>query len=252
MHTGYIKLWRKFKETSFFKNPNAAHLAIYLLLECNHEPKKRIWNNEEITINKGQCLTGRQKISFDTGLSEQETRTAIAILKNVGFLTSKSTNRFTLITIDKYGDYQEISTSKSTNKQPTSNQQATTPYTLKNDKNDKNTDTAQAEPGAEIVGNPPVNWDNCRSDLQRFITYYVKVEFPELYQTTTTKQATGIFKRYGKAGSEILSVAGDLDTAKAAFDSARAYFMKQGLSWNLSTVAKNCGEFINEAIRGRK
>jgi hypothetical protein len=93
-----------------------------------------------------------------------------------------------------------------------------------------------------------VNWDNCRSDLQRLLAYYVSVETPDLYKTATQAQANGVFKRYGRAASELLAVAGDLPTAKRAFDLAMAHFNKRGLSWNLSSVAANSAEFVNQAI----
>lgn len=109
--------------------------------------------------------------------------------------------------------------------------------------------TAPAKPG-EGGGDDKksVNWENCNTDLQRLVAHYVKIEMPELYHSATQSQSTGIFKRYGRAASEILAVAGNLDTAIKSFDSARMFFIQKNLSWNLSTVAKNIGEFVNEII----
>jgi hypothetical protein len=89
------------------------------------------------------------------------------------------------------------------------------------------------------------NWDNCKTDLQRLLAHYVRTEYPGLYANATQEQASGIFKRYGRAASEILSVAGDADMAIKAFNTGRAYFNKKGLSWNLSSISKNIAEFVN-------
>lgn len=102
---------------------------------------------------------------------------------------------------------------------------------------------------AAVATAGPVNWDNCKSDLQRFLSHYIKSEMPDLYVSATKEQANGLFKRYGRAASEILAVAGSLNLACRAFDLARAYFTKKGLSWNLSTVSANIAEFVNEAIK---
>jgi len=135
---GYVKLWRKFTETSFFKNSHCVHLAIYLLMDCNHEPKKFIFNGKEETCNRGQTVTGLNKMSFATGISIRSLRTSLDILANVGFLTSKTTNKFRVITIGKYNDYQDKPTSNLTIKRQSNDNQTTTNKNDKNDKNDKN------------------------------------------------------------------------------------------------------------------
>jgi hypothetical protein len=132
-------------DTSFYTKPYTAHLAFHLIIKANHEDKKFIFNCQEITLRRGEMITGRKALSKETGLSEQETRTSLKILANSGFLTIKSTNRFSLIRIEKYNDYQissEKSTNKLTNKQPTSNQQATTNNNDKNVKNENKTPSA--------------------------------------------------------------------------------------------------------------
>jgi uncharacterized phage protein (TIGR02220 family) len=130
MNNGYIKLWRKIIETSFFKKPNALQLAIYLLLEANHKPYQMIYDNQELTIGRGQLTTGLFKMQEHTGLSIQNIRTSLKILVNSQFLTKKSTSKLTIITLCNYNEYQSGPTSKltskPTNEQQTSNKQITT------------------------------------------------------------------------------------------------------------------------------
>ena len=119
-------------DTSFYKNPSACHLAIHLILSAAWKDHKITVGGNEILIMRGQVPTGRKKLSDETGLSQQCTRTVLKILKRCGFLTIKSTNKLSIITICKYNDYQtrqpanqpahQPAHQPATNQQPTSNQ----------------------------------------------------------------------------------------------------------------------------------
>ncbi len=127
---GYIFLWKKFAETSFYKNSVAVHLAIHCLLHANFKTTKTSIKYKEIVIERGQLLTGLHTLSINTGISLQSVRTGLKFLENIEFLTRKVTNKFSIITITKYEDYQNIQTvqqanQQTTNKLLTSKQQAT-------------------------------------------------------------------------------------------------------------------------------
>ena len=151
MNNGWIKLHRKLVEWEWFKKSEMVHLFLYFMLLANHEEKK--WSGQ--TIERGQFITGRFSLSENTGISEQTIRTCINKLKSTNEITTKSTNKYTIITITKYDDYQKDD-KKSTNKltygltnnQPTTNQQLTT---NKNDKNDKNDKKDTAEPSSALI-----------------------------------------------------------------------------------------------------
>jgi hypothetical protein len=93
-------------------------------------------------IPRGSCVCGRYALSKDTGISPQSVRTSLARLKSTNDITIKSTNKFSVIYIVNYQDYQDNSTNSSTIKstfnQPATNQQLTTSKECKNDKNEKN------------------------------------------------------------------------------------------------------------------
>jgi hypothetical protein len=85
------------------------------------------------------------ELAHQTGLSLQKTRTCLDRLIECGCINKKSTNKYTLITICKYSDYQDLpeeNNKQITNKQQTNNKQITTTSYKdsykKNDKNDKN------------------------------------------------------------------------------------------------------------------
>lgn len=68
-------------------------------------------------------------------MSEQEMRTSLEHLKSTNEITIKTTNRFSIITVCKWEEYQienKNQPSKQPTGQPTSNQQATTPKEYKN------------------------------------------------------------------------------------------------------------------------
>lgn len=106
MNSGYILLWRKLYETSFYKDSYALHLAIHLLLKANHETKHIVFNQQPITIERGQCICGRSTLSEETGMKPSTIRNKLEKLRKTGFLTSTTTNKFSLITIAKYDGFQ--------------------------------------------------------------------------------------------------------------------------------------------------
>lgn len=122
---GWIKIHRKFTKWEWLDKPEMVSLFLYLLLMANHE--KGTWRGQ--TIERGQFITGRHSLSQATGISEQSIRTCLKRLKSTNEITTKSTNKYSVITIVKYDDYQSDerkSTNKRTQEQPTTNQQLTT------------------------------------------------------------------------------------------------------------------------------
>jgi DNA replication protein DnaD len=131
----WIKLPRRFLEWEWFTDRNTFQVFLYLLLTANHTEKK--WQG--ITIKRGQVLVGSLSMATALGITRQSLRTSLAKLKSTSEITIKSTNKYSLVTIEKYEEYQfcqnestSKSTSTATNEQPTNNQQLTT---TKNEKN---------------------------------------------------------------------------------------------------------------------
>ena len=135
---GYIKLYRSLMDWEWYQDGNALRVFLHLLLDANH--KQNRWRG--IEVMPGQTITSYEAISSKTGISVQSVRTSIKRLKSTGEITSRSTNKYTLISIENWASYQNDDcnlTSKSTSNL-TFNQQATNKQltTNKNDKNDKN------------------------------------------------------------------------------------------------------------------
>lgn len=99
---GWIKIYSKFLEWEWFDKAEMVQLFIYLLLSANY--KDLVWRG--VPVKRGQLLTSRDRISKETGLTERQTRTCLLRLKTTGEIAIKTTNRYTVITICKYDDYQ--------------------------------------------------------------------------------------------------------------------------------------------------
>lgn len=139
MSSGWVCVHRSMLKWEWASDPATGWLFMHLLLKANYEPSR--WKGNE--IGRGQLVVGRKQLAKDTGLSEQQVRTALDKLKSTSSLTIKATNRFSIITICNYDKYQDIQkdnnqqinqqpNQQATNKQPTDNQQATTSKQLNN------------------------------------------------------------------------------------------------------------------------
>lgn len=137
----FITVDRKILKWEWYQDVKVFHLFLYFLLRANWEDGR--WKG--IEVKRGQLITGRLKLSKDTGLTENEIRTCQTKLKTTGEITIKSTSKYSIITICKYDTYQNKfdnsnqqinhqSNQPLTNNQPAINQQLTTNNTLNNNK----------------------------------------------------------------------------------------------------------------------
>ena len=158
MYRGFIKLHRAIDEWEWRAKPNTLSVWLYLLTHARHEPGS--WQG--VPLEAGQLITGTEAIGKVTGLSRQSVRTALEHLKKTGEITVKATNRFSVVTVVKWGLYQssEVNTNQqinqqATNKQPTTNQQLTT---NKNEKNEKNVEALEVVVGDCDDANDDNEW----------------------------------------------------------------------------------------------
>lgn len=135
---GWIKLHRKSLESSVFSNLITWGVWCWCLMKAGHQKAKFPFNGKDIELYSGQFITGRAIGASECHISEQQWRTAINYLKSTSRITIKSTNKYSIITIQKWNSYQQDNQQTNqpvTNKQPATNQQITTNKNVKNDKN---------------------------------------------------------------------------------------------------------------------
>ena len=115
---GFITLHRQILDWEWYKNVNTFVLFLYLLLTANYEDGRF----EGKTIKRGQLVTSLQSLSVGTGLTIQQVRTALSHLISTGEITDEPTNRYRVITVIKYSDYQDATDRSTINQQATNNQ----------------------------------------------------------------------------------------------------------------------------------
>ena len=128
----WISLHRKFKNWEWYKDINTKTLFLHLLLVANY--KDNLWKG--VLVKRGQRLTSLGNLADETGLTIQQTRTAIKRLKSTGEITVETTSKYSLITIEKYDFYQKNNnkSTKEITSQPTINQQANNKQLTTNNK----------------------------------------------------------------------------------------------------------------------
>ncbi len=162
MDIGFVKLHRKILKWEWYDDPNTMRLFIHLILLANHQTRQ--WRG--VTIGRGQLITSIGSLAKDLKLTNQNIRTLLKKLKKTQELTIKSTNKYTMITINKYCTYHDdkAKTNKQTNNQLTNNSQTTNKQTnnqltttkeYKEDKNDKE--------GKELIKNTTCATDRFNS-----------------------------------------------------------------------------------------
>lgn len=134
MDNTYIKLFRKMLTWEWYTDANTVRVFLHILLKANYTTSR--YKGHEIPA--GSCVFGRKAWADELGLTEQQIRTAIKHLKTSGEITIKTTNKFSVVTIENWGKWQLLDgainqqdNQQVTNNQPTSNQQLTTSKEIK-------------------------------------------------------------------------------------------------------------------------
>ncbi len=149
MEIGYIKLYRKIANSFVWTNPNMLKLWLLCLMKASHKENRFLFNGEEISVNSGQFVTGRDAITkeMNQGARSEHLVSAISVwrwlkkFETEGMLNIKSTTKYSVITIKNWHEYQE-SEQQVNNKRTSDEQQVNTNKNDKNDKNDKNKDNS--------------------------------------------------------------------------------------------------------------
>lgn len=83
------------------ENTNVFRLFYHCLLHTNLEDKRYCGKE----IKAGQFVSSITRISAETGLTESQVRTALKKLKDTGYISTKSTNKYTIYTVNEYQKY---------------------------------------------------------------------------------------------------------------------------------------------------
>ncbi|MFV0395653.1 MAG: hypothetical protein ACK5LC_14915 [Coprobacillaceae bacterium] len=142
---GYIKLYRKIKNSPIWADPFKYKLWNLCLMKATHTEQKYLIGNSVITLNKGQFVTGRNALEseFNDGASKKNTIDGLTLMRwldlfaDLEMLNIKKTNKYSVVTVNNWSKYQ-IDEQQANNKRTSTEHQLNTNKNVKNVNNDKN------------------------------------------------------------------------------------------------------------------
>ena len=195
MEDGWIKIFRRFLEWEWYSETNMVRLFLHLLLKANFEDKR--WRG--IVIKRGQLVTSISSLQSEIRLSARAIRTCLDRLQKTGEIDKQTTSQFTVITICRYGDYQQVQeVMRQTNDTPATNERQANDKQATNErqqhknirkKEDKNNITPSNE-GESVETDPSVD-----VDLKSVVEFFNKSVVERNSVLPKIKGATG--KRVG-------------------------------------------------------
>lgn len=141
--SGYFKIWRELFAKPIWLNstPEQSRILITLMAMANFKENEWDYNGKSFKLDPGQFVTSLDSIREECGkyVSIRNIRTALERFEKLGFLTSKPTNRYRLITITNWALYQQDADvpDKQSDRHLTSNRQAPDKHLTTNEEGKK-------------------------------------------------------------------------------------------------------------------
>ena len=106
---GFALIHRQFMDSKLYKDSQAVHLWIHLILKANHSDEPVETEFGVITVKRGQMITGRPTLVMETFIHDNKVRSLLRTFEAKGMITTESKGRkFSLLTIVKYDDFQSL------------------------------------------------------------------------------------------------------------------------------------------------
>lgn len=105
--TGWVRLFRSVQTKGWYKKQDYAHLWIHLLILASHSGYEAWLNGSPITLRPGQLITGRKKLSKETGISESKIDRILKLFKSEQQIEQQTFNTCRLISINNWAKYQK-------------------------------------------------------------------------------------------------------------------------------------------------
>jgi hypothetical protein len=162
MNLGYIKLYRKVTSSFVWTNPSMLKLWLLCLMKASHEGRRFLFNGNEVSLSSGQFVTGRDALAkeYNQGAPSDQvivSRTLWRWIKKFEkeeMLSISSTPKYSVISINKWEDYQSSDQHLSSDR-PAPVQHLSTNKNDKNDKNDKNNNPRNSPKTREYADDDP-------------------------------------------------------------------------------------------------
>lgn len=108
---GWIKLHRKILDNGVFADAELLKVFVWCLLKANiSENEKNVYDAK---LKQGQFITGRLSASEELYIKPSTVHDRLKRLQRMGYIKLKSTNKYTVITVLKFKQYQVSEQKKS-------------------------------------------------------------------------------------------------------------------------------------------
>ncbi|UAN64273.1 DNA replication protein [Serratia sp. JSRIV006] len=104
---GFALIHRQFMDSRLYKDSQAVHLWLHLILKANYSPAVVKTDIGEMMVGRGQMITGRPTLVSETFIPDNKVKSLLRSFESKGMLKVEAMGRkFSLITILKYDDFQ--------------------------------------------------------------------------------------------------------------------------------------------------
>jgi len=134
MYRGYVPVWRKLKDSTFYRDSEAVHLWLHILFEAQHSEKKEWYKGKEIVLQEGQFTTGRKRLASETGISESKIQRLLKKFERCHMIEQQTNSANRLISIVNYKSHR-IGEQQTNNKRTIGEQQVNNRRTHSNNVN---------------------------------------------------------------------------------------------------------------------
>jgi hypothetical protein len=103
---GWVRLHRSITDHWVFQDAEFFRCWTLMIMDANHQTKKHMFNGALMTIERGQFIFGLEAYERKSGMTIARLRRLLSMLETEGMINRQKTNKFSLISITNYEDYQ--------------------------------------------------------------------------------------------------------------------------------------------------
>lgn len=131
---GWIRLDRAIQDNFLWQEPEALKLWLYLLMAASLTDKATAFNGQMLNIKRGQLVFGLNAASARLNISIRRLRKYLNWFETDDMIDKQITNKFSIISITNYSQYQDTGKQPSSKSQATAKQTSTTIQVTSNNK----------------------------------------------------------------------------------------------------------------------
>ena len=131
---GWIRLDRGIQDNFLWQEPEALKLWLYLLMAASLTDKATAFNGQMLNIKRGQLVFGLNAASARLNISIRRLRKYLNWFESDDMIDKQVTNKFSIISITNYSQYQDTGKQASSKSQATAKQTSTTIQVTSNNK----------------------------------------------------------------------------------------------------------------------